>query len=111
VDPYTPPASDVAGARPVREKSRAPTVSVVFAVLGVVSFWTPVLWLGSRGGGDSIEEVSFTLGLLLALMFHVLGFGSGMAAPSGRRVLPVLANVIPLAIPVGLLLLGALLAR
>src|SRR5262245_42813251 len=94
MDPYAPPTSDVAGPRAPREKSGAWTASIVLAVLGLAAFWTPIVWLVSRGGGDSIEEVSVTFGLLLAMVFNLMGVVAGVAAPQGRRLLPILANLI-----------------
>ena len=107
IDPYAPPKSEPATAAEPPKKSFALRTSIVLAVLGVVAFWIPGTYVfAQREAMSSAAETLLGLGAMASISSHLVGIGVVFAAPPGKRLAGVLANVIPLVILAALMALG-----
>jgi len=108
VDPYAPPQSAPSSDAPPRQPSFALRTSIVLAILGVVVFWIPGVYVFTRHGEavSSAAEAILGVGAIASISSHLVGVGVVLAAPRGRRAAGVLANTIPLVILAALMALG-----
>src|SRR5262245_2615929 len=110
-NPYTAPStlSEIAPAPP--PKSIARRLSIILAVAGFVGFWgTLAGCVVSAASADRIDDaVGMLMGaaMLLASGAHIVGVTIAFAAvPEGRRLLPVVLNLVSLALIVALVIFG-----
>jgi hypothetical protein len=107
VDPYAPPQAELASKAEPGKKSFALRTSIVLSVAGVAAFWIPGIatFVNLERASPMIDSL-LGVGAIASLSFHLVGISVVFAAPRGRRIGGVLANVVPLAILAALMVLG-----